>query len=166
MSEDLIQFSGMEAEISSLISDLERSIKDVDAAVPAAALSAAEVIRNEQVRLLAKAHFKRDKKNHVYKMVSGSLITIQQDKASKRFFKLRIGYDTPTLRENPELLVIEFGRPGKSKGRMKPTDTLGRKKGSFPSAPHIRTGFFLAKEKAADKFNETLYKIAADDFKG
>lgn len=165
MSDDFISFSGMEADISSFIAALEKAVSDIDSAAPEAAMSAAEIIRNEQVRLFAKAHFKRDRKSHAYRMVNSSLITIRQE-GKGRLFKMHIGYDTPTLNAYPELLVIEFGRPGKSRRRSSPKDLRGRKKGSLPSVSHIRAGFFLAKEKAAEKYNETLYKVLAEDFKG
>ncbi len=167
MAEDFIDFSGFEAQITALISDLNKAVGDVNNASAGAAYNAAEIIRAEQARLLAKAVFKRDK-NHSYHYVSGSLIKITRDKQSAgKVFKLRIGYDTETLRQYPELLVIEFGRPGKSARRMKATDSLKRKKGDFPAQiSHIRAGLFLAKEKAVKEFNEGLYEIAKRDFTG
>lgn len=166
--DDFLDFSGFEAQITALISDLNRAKADVDNSSSAAAYSAAEIIRGEQVRLLQKAKFKQDRENHNYRYVNSSLIKITRDKLSvKRVFKLHIGYDTETLRQYPELLVIEFGRPGKSAKRSKPTDSRGRKKGDFPpQISHIRAGLFLAKEKAVKEFNENLYEIAKRDFTG
>ena len=167
---DFIDLNGLEAAVSALISDLNKAVNDVDSSASGAAYAAAEIIRREQARLLAKASFKRDKKKHQYRFADGNLIKITRDKTvAGRLFKLRVGYDTETLRQYPELLVIEFGRPGKSKNRSKPTDSRGRKKGSFPAeatVSHIRAGLFLAKDEAVNAFNEKLFEIVRKDFKG
>lgn len=168
MADDFLSFSGLESAVSELIADLNRASGEVDAESEAAALAAAEIIAKEQRRLFAKAQFKRDKSSHTYKMANGGLISINRVFSAKRkVYKLAIGYDTPTLAAYPELLVIEFGRPGKSARRMKPTDKLGRKKGDFPAqVPHIRAGLFLAKDKAVKEFNERLFEIARSRFNG
>lgn len=162
---DFIKFDGFEAQISALINDLNRAKDDVDSSSEEAAYRAAEIIRREQVRLFGKASFKRDKKKHTYRYASGALIKIVREKNS-RVYKLKIGYNTETLRQYPELLVIEFGRPGKSARRSKLTDSKKRKKGDFPQNPHIRAGYFLAKDKAVDEFNERLFEIVKRDFCG
>lgn len=163
---DFINFSGMEAEISKLMDDMDAAKKEVEEAMPEAAMEAAEIIRAEQQRLLSKANFKRDKPNHQYNNVNGGLIKIMQDRTRNRRYKVKIGYDSETLRKYPELRVIEFGRPGKSARHSKKTDKLGRKKGEFPShISHIRAGFFLAKDKAADACNEKLMQAAKNAFR-
>ncbi len=165
---EFLEFSGMEAEITRLIDDLNRAKGEVDEATEGAAMNAADIIRKEQQRLFAKAHFKRDKEGHRYNNIGSGLISIKQDERAKgKVYKLRIGYDTETLRRYPELLVIEFGRPGKSRTRKKPTDKIGRKKGDFPAhVSHIRAGFFLAKDKAVNAFNEKLLEVAERNFRG
>ncbi len=81
--------------------------------------------------------------------------------SGKKYFLLGIGYDSDTIQQHPELLVIEFGRPGKSARRMKKTDTLGRKKGDFPPVtPHIIPGFYLGKQDAGEHFREKMLEIA------
>lgn len=84
-----------------------------------------------------------------------------QKSSSKKYYKLKIGYDSEAIKQHPELLVIEFGRPGKSARRMKPTDSLGRKKGDFPpQTPHIIAGFIIAKDEAAGHFRDRMAEIA------
>ena len=157
---DFLDFSGMEAEISALIRDLDSAKNAVDSAAGQAAEEAAKIIADEQRRLLGKANFKRRTTD------LRGLITIKRDLRSK-VYKLRVGYDTQAITAHPEVLLIEFGRPGKSPRRMKPTDSKGRKKGDFPPhISHIRAGFDLAKDKAAEHFNEKLMDIAADKFRG
>lgn len=157
---DFLNFSGMEAEIAALIRDLDRAKNAVNSAAGQAAEEAARIIADEQKRLLGKAQFKRRTTD------LRGLITIKRDTKSK-VYKLRIGYDTEAIRAHPEVLLIEFGRPGKSARRMKPTDSKGRKKGDFPPhVSHVRAGFFLAKDKATDHFNNRLMDIAAEKFRG
>ncbi len=166
MPDDFINFSGFEGQISALINDLNRAKKDVDSSSADAAYRAAEIIRKEQVRIFAKASFKRDKKSHQYRFVKEDLIKITRDESLRgKVYKLKIGYDSPTLKQYPELLVIEFGRPGRSARRSRLTDKLSRKKGDFPQNPHIRPGLFLAKDKAVKEFNEKLFDIVRKDFR-
>ena len=88
------------------------------------------------------------------------LIRVRKD-SSRKYYRLKIGYDSDAIQQHPELLVIEFGRPGKSARRSKLTDSLGRKKGDFPPmTPHIIPGFYLAKEEAAEHFRQRLLEAA------
>ncbi len=165
--DDFIVFSGMEAEISKLIEDLNHAKAEVNGSSESAAMSAAQIIQAEQQRLFNKADFKRDKKGHTYNRVNAGLIKISRDQRSKgKVYKLRIGYDAETLRKFPELYVIEFGRPGSTRNRRNSRDKLGRKKGNFPThISHIRAGLFLAKDKAINAFNEKLMEIVLHNFR-
>lgn len=156
MSDDMFDL-GLEQfqqQINILVRDLDQMSEAVESGAVEAANEAAEIIADEQRRLLLQAHF-RDKKTDL-----AALIKIKKSN-SKRYYRLNIGYDTETIRAHPEVLVIEYGRPGKSARRMKPTDKLGRKKGDFPpQTPHIKPGFILAKDKAAEHFRDRLLEIA------
>ncbi len=124
-----------------------------------AAMRAAKVIQREQERVFNKASFKRDKRSHIYKNANAGLITIKMQKVHPSRFKVEVGFDTPTLRAYPELLEIEFGRPGKSPRYSKKTDKLKRKKGVFPEAAvvmPIRAGFQLAKDEAYGEYDEQM----------
>ena len=163
-----MQFDGFQAEISTMIDSLNHSVRVVDETASQAVDEAAQLIADEQRRLLGKADFRRDRKSHDYNNISGDLIRIFRDNRSRgKVYKVRIGYDTETLKRYPELYVIEFGRPGKSPRYSKPTDKIGRKKGTFPAhISHIRAGFFLKKEEAAKRVLEKLYETAAQRFGG
>lgn len=142
-------------QIDLLVRDLDQMSDAVEAGAIDAANEAAEMIATEQKRLLSAAHFK----NRTTDLAA--LIKVKQWSKSKKYYRLNIGYDTETIGEHPEVLVIEYGRPGKSARRMKSTDSLGRKKGDFPpQTPHIKPGFILAKDKAAEHFREKLLEIA------
>nr|DAF04288.1 MAG TPA: hypothetical protein [Caudoviricetes sp.] len=142
-------------QINILVRDLDQMSEAVEAGAVEAANEAAEMIAAEQKRLLSAAHFKRRTSTNL-----PALIKVKKS-SSKKYYRLNIGYDSETIKAHPEVLVIEYGRPGKSARRMKPTDKLGRKKGDFPpQTPHIKSGFILAKDKAAEHFRDSLLEIA------
>lgn len=147
-------FQGFQGQINALAEKLDRMSEDVSAEAESAAKEAAEIIAREQRRLLSKALFREHKADLI------GLIRVRKD-SSRKYYRLKIGYDSDTIRQHPELLVIEFGRPGKSARRSKLTDSLGRKKGDFPPmTPHIIPGFYLAKEEAAEHFRQRLLEAA------
>lgn len=147
-------FQGFQGQINALAEKLDRMSEDVSAEAESAAKEAAEIIAREQRRLLSKALFKKHKADLI------GLIRVRKD-SSRKYYRLKIGYDSDAIQQHPELLVIEFGRPGKSARRSKLTDSLGRKKGDFPPmTPHIIPGFYLAKEEAAEHFRQRLLEAA------
>lgn len=156
MAEDIFDL-GLERfqqQINLLVRDLDQMSRAVESGAVAAAEESAEMIAAEQKRLLSAASF-RNKTADL-----AALITVKQSR-SKKYYRLNIGYDSAAIKEHPEVLVIEYGRPGKSARRMKSTDKLGRKKGDFPpQTPHIKPGFILAKDKAAGHFRDRLLEIA------
>ncbi len=146
-------------QLTRLCGDLSGMQAEINTASGNAAETAAKVIQQEQERVFKKAHFKRTKKRHRYQNANEGLITISKRKLTSSRLRLAAGFDTPTLKAYPELVMIEFGRPGKSPGHSKNTDKLGRKKGKFPEAATvmpIRTGFELAKEKAFKAYSENM----------
>lgn len=147
-------FQGFQGQINALVEKLDRMSEDVSAEAESAAKEAAEIIAREQRRLLSKALFREHKADLI------GLIRVRKD-SSRKYYRLKIGYDSDAIQQHPELLVIEFGRPGKSARRSKLTDSLGRKKGDFPPmTPHIIPGFYLAKEEAAEHFRQRLLEAA------
>lgn len=156
MAEDIFDL-GLEQfqqQINLLVRDLDQMSRAVESGAVAAAEESAEMIAAEQKRLLSAASF-RNKTADL-----AALITVKRS-GSKKYYRLNIGYDSAAIKAHPEVLVIEYGRPGKSARRMKSTDKLGRKKGDFPpQTPHIKPGFILAKDKAAEHFRDRLLEIA------
>lgn len=156
------------SQINDFIGDLQRMSAELDSESEVAAEKAAEVIASEQRRILAKANFKRDKKSHVYKGVNSSLISITKRKTGRARMKMMVGFDSKTLREYPELIEIEFGRPGISPKRSSPTDKLGRKKGEFPEAATVmpvRVGFQTSKEAALETYADDMFAKTSELFR-
>lgn len=144
----------MQAQITALVSALDRMDESVSEGVVEAAEEATSIIMREQKRLLSAANFAHPTAD------LASLIKVQKGKNTK-YYKLKIGYDSEAARQHPEVFVIEFGRPGKSARRMKKTDSLGRKKGDFPpQTPHIVAGMHLARNEAAQRFRDRMAEIA------
>ncbi len=88
-----------------------------------AAYGAAKTIQQEQQRLLCKQFPQFASAIKITSEESGRAIL----SFSIRRYKFKIGYDTETLREHPELLVIEFGRPGAIGAHTKKLKTGGAK---------------------------------------
>ena len=155
------------AQINEFIGDLTAMQKEMTAESETALDKAAAVIAAEQRRVFAKANFQRTKAHHNYKYANGSLIRVTKKKLGKARIKAYVGFDTQTIKEYPELILIEFGRPGKSPRHSKTTDKLKRKKGSFPEAATvmpIRAGFNLAKESALAAYAQDMFDRAEELF--
>ena len=155
-------------QIENLIEDLNVMQREMTAESEIALEKAAEVIAAEQRRIFAQAHFERGEKR-VYKYANESLIRVTKKKLGRAKLKAYVGFDTETLKAYPELILVEFGRPGKSPRHSKGTDKLGRKKGDFPAAATvmpIRAGFNLAKESALAAYAEDMFNRAAELFRG
>lgn len=147
------------AQIGELIRDLSSMSAELTAESEKSAKKAAVIIANEQRRIFQKANFKHDKKSYDYKNAGYGLIGITEKRTGRARIKYQIGFDTDTLRLYPELIEIEFGRPGKSSRHSKGKDSIGRKKGKFPESATvmpIRTGFYLAKEKAVQAYADDM----------
>lgn len=160
-------------QINALIGDLTSMQREMTAESEIALDKAAEVIVAEQRRIFAQAHFKREEKR-VYKYANDSLIRVTKKKLGRAKLKAYIGFDTETLKAYPELILVEFGRPGKSPKhsgtktrRTKKRESV--EKGDFPAAATvmpIRAGFNLAKESALAAYAEDMFNRAAEIFRG
>lgn len=149
----MYSMTGLEEAVQALQAAMDNVDIEVIKAMDSAVMDGAEIIKQEQVRLL----------NQQFPHLSG-LIKIKKLKSGQKVVA-KIGYDTETLRQNPELLVIEYGRPGQSSRCSGTTDKLGRKKGKFPSqCIHIRAGYQQAKEKAYEKMYNDLSAAAGKQF--
>lgn len=168
MSEEFITMDGLSDQITQFCKILDDMGAAVDGALQETAAECAGMIQAEQWRLLATKH--PDLVNYV---------KCYTRTRSKDYVRFAIGYNSKTINENFQLLVIEFGRPGKSSrcaGEMqkKPYKykrkdgteaSVIRRKGDFPtSISHIRAGYDIAAGKAADTLNNKLADIAASRF--
>lgn len=168
MSEEYITMDGLSDQITQFLIALDDMGAAVDGALQETAAECAGMIQAEQRRLLATKH--PDLVNFVQ---------CHTRTRGKNYVRYSIGYTSAVIKEHFELLIIEFGRPGKSSrcaGEMqkKPYKykrkdgteaSVIRRKGDFPtSISHIRAGYDIAAGKAADALNNKLADIAASRF--
>ncbi len=167
---DFFGMNDLSAEIMDMIGDSRKMVSEVESLSPTAARESAEIIAQEQRRIFDKANFERNKRGHTYNMVDSSAVKVIAGRSPKRKTTVfESGFDTPTLKKYPELIVIEFGRPGKSPRYSKKTDKNGHKKGDFPEAAQVmpvRMGFRAAKEKAFRHYADRLMNKANDIWHG
>lgn len=173
MSDDIFGMNDLSTQIMELIGDNQRLISEVEEESPKAAQEAAEIIAQEQRRILSHANFKRDKPKHAYNHVNGGAISVMNTRSrGKRVSAFDIGFSTDSLRLYPELIEIEFGRPGKTprySGQMESRVAKGhkklRRKGVFPEKAQVmpvRMGFQAAKEKAFKHYSERMLNKASE----
>ncbi len=162
----------MQEQIQALLRDIDKMPAEINEAASSAIDEAAQLIAAEQKRLLSAAHFENSTLN------LASLIKVQPVKLfeTENYLGRGIGYSSEAIREHPELLVIEYGRPGKSARHMSPfqkeftmttrsgkTVTIKHKrKGEFPYdavCPHIYAGLYIGAGKASKHFRDELFKV-------
>lgn len=156
-------------QIAQFIHALDQMEDDVAAAIDTVADKATEEILSEQRRLLSKQHPQLAPQVQAVKKE-----TVNTARGDRRV-RVEIGYDTDTIDVHPEVLIIEFGRPGKSsrcdgvmqkkKRHRKDGTEYTQRKGDFPtSISHIRAGFDLAKPKILRIMEEELLEHVVHDF--
>lgn len=149
----MYSLDGIQLQIQAMINNMDVMEQAVANELPQIMKQSAQIIQQEQERLLSQQ----------FPQLTG-LNTIKIERKGKKV-TAKVGYDTATLQAHPELLVIEYGRPGQSARRKKATDKLGRKKGVFPKQDiHIRAGYQLAKDKAYDSLYNQLSQVAGRHF--
>ena len=152
---------GMQLQIEQLTAVLDRMDERVREEVKQVTTECAQMIMREQKRMLSAANFAAPKAN------LAGLIKITRYKSYWGNTYTRVGYDAQAVREHPEVLVVEFGRPAKSARPMDATDRLGRKKGAIPPhTPHIIAGLIFAKEDVTRHFRNRLAEIARNEWNG
>ena len=165
---DFFGMNDLSAEIMEMIGDSRKMVSEVENLSPTAARESAEIIAYEQRRIFDKADFKRNKRGHTYKLVNSSAVKVIAGRSPKsKTTVFESGFDTPTLKKYPELIIIEFGRPGKSPRYSKKTDKHGHKKGDFPAqVMPVRMGFRAAKDKAFRHYADRLMDKAEELWRG
>lgn len=161
MAEEFITVSGLEAQITQFMQILDDMDAAIDVKLSEVADDCAAMIEKEQKRLLSTQHPQL-----------APLVKVAAKTVKDKYVRVKVGYDSDTIREHFELLVIEFGRPGKSarcsgeyEKKIRKGETKAHKKGEFPSSvSHIRAGYDVAHDKILQHFEETLMNAAAERF--
>jgi len=131
------------AQMQDLIKDIDVMTEDVANGVSESMRRGGEIIANEQRQLISGKSSK----------LAGLIIVGKIYVTKKGNATISTGYDGDAIKQAPESVILEFGRPGK---KNKGIDKRGRKIGKMEAIPHIRKGFDIAKENAA---NSVINKI-------
>lgn len=161
---------GMQLQIEQLTAVLDRMDERVREGVEQVTMECAQMIMREQKRMLSAADFAAPRAN------LAGLIKITRYKSYWGNTYTRVGYDAQAVREHPEVLVVEFGRPGtarrtgvmqEKKRRRKDGTEYTQRKGAFPpQTPHIIAGLIFAKEDVTRHFRNRLAEIARNEWNG
>lgn len=111
---------------------------------------AGQIFLEEQKRLLAAAP------NPKYAKFTAWLKVWTQE--TKSGWRVEVGYPTEVIREHIEVLIVEFGRPGKRGRKKGGKDKRGRKIGKIDSYSHIIASTFLKREDVMKEVKQRFYE--------
>ena len=155
MSDDLLSVDFSKLNLKDLIAILnELDSKVTDEIMPDVVEEAGETLLQEERRILNAKPYKKNGPRELPTLLTKETIKIG------KVYKAKAGYTTEAIRNHPETVITEFGRPGK-KGRKKGgKDSKGRKIGVVQAYPHIRTAVINKKdeiyENAERRFKEAI----------
>ena len=136
---------GLQEQISATIKQLDEMGKEIkDNVCKEAVTKAAPVLLDEEIRLLQKApNFPR------FKAISPSMLMSRVYKNKDGAYIAQCGYNTETIEQHIEVLILEFGRPGNGKRSVKKggIDKIGRKIGVVQPYSHIRAAMYNKKDE-------------------
>ena len=138
-------------QIEDLAKDIEKMGENIDPLIDDILTDGAGIIEKAQRQMIS------SKSSKLSSLIKKGSIFI----SSKGNKNILIGYDSDAIKEAPEGVVLEFGRPGKrSKGVVQKGKYAGRKIGYMKSVPHIRPAFDATQSQTQDitikKFDEFL----------
>lgn len=109
--------------------------------------TAAEEIMPEVMRVVGQELLNEEKRiiNGKYPQFANKLSVMQEH--SGKVWRVKAGYSSQVIADNIEVLITEFGRPGKRGRKNGSRDSLGRKIGVIQPYPHIRAAYITKKEK-------------------
>lgn len=143
-------------DLQEFIKSLNKLDENVNSAVRTGLKEGAEIIAAEQKRLISSKSQK----------LSGLIKTGQIKVSKKGNLTVDVGYDTNAVKQAPEGVILEFGRPSEDKKTMKQTrngEVYTVKIGKIEPQSHIRRGFDNKISEAAqatiDKVNRELDKF-------
>ncbi len=133
---DFITVDLSKMNINELINELNNLDKAASEEImPGVMQAVGQELLNEEKRII----------NGKYPQFASKLSIMQERKG--KLWRVKAGYSTEVINSNIEVLITEFGRPGKKGRKNGGRDTLGRKIGVIQPYPHIRTALITKKEK-------------------
>ncbi len=133
---DFIELDLTQMDIRQLIRELdELDKKACNQFMPEVMQAVGNELLNEEKRII----------NSKYPQFSDKL-SIMTEHTGKSW-RVKAGYSTDVIKNNIEVLITEFGRPGKKARKKGGIDSKGRKIGVVQPYPHIRTALVNKKER-------------------
>lgn len=144
-------FAGAEEQINALIADLDKiSNYTKEKFCREAVENAASIVFEEEKRILAA--------NPKYSKFS-DLLSAAVKKNSHGSYIAYCGYSTEVIKENIEVLIIEYGRPGHGKRAIAKhgIDKRKRKIGFVQPYSHIRAAWFNKKNEVQNSLGDYVF---------
>lgn len=158
MDYDFFSMNGLEEDIKKTLTQLNKMEKAFKSEVCKKAVEeAAPILLEEEKRQLQSVtnygKFKKLNpswlKSKIYQYANGHWIA-------------QCGYPTEIIEKHPEVVIVEFGKPGHAKRVAKKhgIDKIGRKIGVVQPRPHIRAALFNKKDEINQKITNVLLSEA------
>ena len=133
---DFIEVDYSKMNIKQLINQLDKLDKHaVNQIMPEVMQAVGNELLNEEKRII----------NGKYPQFSDKLSIMNEH--TGKLWRVKSGYSTEVINSNIEVLITEFGRPGKKARKKGGKDSKGRKIGAVQSYSHIRAALINKKEQ-------------------
>ena len=133
---DFIEVDYSQMNIKQLINQLDKLDKHaVNQIMPEVMQAVGNELLDEEKRII----------NGKYPQFSDKLSVMNEH--TGKLWRVKAGYSTEVINSNIEVLITEFGRPGKKSRKKGGKDKLGRKIGAVQSYSHIRAALINKKEQ-------------------
>ena len=133
---DFIEVDYSKMDIKQLINQLDKLDKQaVNQIMPEVMQAVGNELLDEEKRII----------NGKYPQFSDKLSIMNEH--TGKLWRVKAGYSTEVINSNIEVLITEFGRPGKKARKKGSKDSKGRTIGVVQPYPHIRAALINKKEQ-------------------
>ena len=133
---DFIEVDYSKMDIKQLINQLDKLDKQaVNQIMPEVMQAVGNELLDEEKRII----------NGKYPQFSDKLSIMTEH--TGKLWRVKAGYSTEVIKSNIEVLITEFGRPGKKARKKGGKDSKGRTIGVVQPYPHIRAALINKKEQ-------------------
>ena len=133
---DFIEVDYSKMDIKQLINQLDKLDKQaVNQIMPEVMQAVGNELLDEEKRII----------NGKYPQFSDKLSIMNEH--TGKLWRVKAGYSTEVIKSNIEVLITEFGRPGKKTRKKGGKDSKGRTIGVVQPYPHIRAALINKKEQ-------------------
>ncbi len=158
MEFDFFTMNGLEEDIKKTMKQLNKMEKAFKSeACKKAVEEAAPILLEEEKRQL-----QRVENYGKFKVLNPSWLKSKIYQYANGHWIAQCGYPTEIIEKHPEVVIVEFGKPGHAKRAVRKhgIDKIGRKIGVVQPRPHIRTALFSKKEEINRKILNVLLNKA------